>query len=76
MLLDSKRVYNLWYSLGFKEKVIVGGEVAGIGHERAPGGPVIYFFPDVGFMCVSLCDNSGSCTLMIYILFCMYIIIQ
>lgn len=76
MLLDSKRVYNLLYSLGFKKKVIVGGEVAGTGHERAPGGLVIYFFPDVGYMRVSLCDNSGSCTPMIYILFCMYIILQ
>lgn len=47
----------------------------GIGHEGVPAGLVI-FFPDLGYMTASLCENSGSCTLMIYNLFCMYVILQ
>lgn len=61
--------------LGFRIEVIIGGEVAGIGPERAPGG-LLKFFPDLGYVGVSLCENLGSCTLMIYALFCMYVILE
>lgn len=53
--------------LGFRKEVIVGEEVAGIGHEGAPGELVI-FFPGLGSMAMSFCENSGNCNLIIYIL--------
>lgn len=39
-------------ALRFREEVIVGADVTGIGHEGDPGGLVI-FLPDLGYMGVS-----------------------
>lgn len=59
--------------LGLSKEVIVGREVAGSGHEGAPGGLVV-FFSAPGVLHGGVTEYSGSWNLMIYTL--LYVTLQ